>query len=459
VAASTGYRRILIVPPTAALPLVYGGSHEAFWAPIVGCFLLLTALFIWLDRSFTVAVPSRRCRWFVMLLLLIPLLQIIPLPASWLRVLSPTRAAHLGQAGAVIGLGLFPNTLSYVPLNTLFQGLFWAFLAGFALLLRGALEDRRTRIWYCNLLLAIGTLEACYGLLQVLIPSLGVLGDTAASSGFARGTFINRDHYAAYLGLLWPLLLGYVMSFPQAGADASRRRHANIQVMREQTRHKQILFGFLIGLILLALFFSASRGAILSSMVAATLFVVLSGTRRRAALAAVAGCWLVMLVYGGILGFDEIVARFNTLDTGAEGRFQIWREAWIQVSDHPLTGTGLGSFHEVYRIYQGHLPETMYTRHAHNDYLQLAAEIGLPAGIGVMLMIWACWWRSALRVFRTRFACRPEQRYVAAGALAGTAAVLLHSWLEFNWQMAAIALQLVAGFVLIQTLSADQPHA
>lgn len=446
------YRHFLVLIPSVLLPLLFGGSHEAFWAPVAGIFFLGAAIFYWFDSTETVPF-----NWHSVLILTLclafPFFQAIPLPGSWVQFLSPMRAHWLDKAQIITGENLTPNSLSYLPLRTFFYGLLWLFLASFAFFLRNFFESRRERHWYYNFLLAIATFEAAYGLIQVLIPSVGVLWDrSGAYSGVARGTFINRNHFAAFLGLLWPLLLGHVLSLKDQQQRVGSRQ-MNMQTVREQTRHKQTLFGFLIALIILALIFSMSRAAILCSVIGATVFVILSGIRRRRVVIAVVGCWLIMFAYGSVIGFDKIIERFNIIETSAAGRFEIYRETWNLVSDHPLVGTGLGSYNETYKIYQAHLPETGYTRHSHNDYLQMAAELGLPFAIVISLMVWGIWWKYAIKVFRAKAISPPENHFVSTGALAGTAAFLLHCWLDFNWQMAANAAQFIALLVLIHVLN------
>lgn len=449
-------RRILIGIPSVALPLAYGGSHEVFWAPVAGVFLLLAALAVAVDPALFGRFRLTYAILPLLLVLALPFCQILPVPIGWLEFLSPIRARWLAQAAVVTGQDASVAPLSYVPLATFGHGLLWLFLALFALALWSALGERRFRNAYFHLLLAIGTLEALYGLVQVLVPTLGVLWDPGrAYAGFARGTFINRNHYGAFLGLLWPLLLGHVLALREV-PTRSGGRYGSLQAAEQAARQRRVLYGFLIGLMVLALIFSGSRGAILSSIVAATLFALLSGLRRRTAFYAVGACWLVMLAYGSILGFAEIAARFNQIDAGAAGRFEIWRETWVLARDHALTGSGLGSYSEVYKVYQGHLPEAMVTRHAHNDYLQLAAELGLPAAIAIAAAVWLWWWREALHTFRGRHSGDPARTLARAGALAGAAAMLLHSWLDFNLQMAANLQLLVATLVWARALRADR---
>jgi O-antigen ligase len=97
-------------------------------------------------------------------------------------------------------------------------------------------------------------------------------------------------------------------------------------------------------------------------------------------------------------------------------------------------GTGLGSFREVYHLYeQASQVTTTYVVHAHNDYLELALETGVP-GILVLLLFLGWWTAAMMRVW-----CTAEAGpFARAGAIA-SAAILIHSIVDFPLRTAAIA--------------------
>jgi putative inorganic carbon (HCO3(-)) transporter len=75
-------------------------------------------------------------------------------------------------------------------------------------------------------------------------------------------------------------------------------------------------------------------------------------------------------------------------------RFEVWRYALDAITDFPLTGTGLGTFREVVlRLYPITTFPSPDVAHAHNLFLQVALDTGLPglvaylAMLGVSLMI------------------------------------------------------------------------
>lgn len=435
---------MLLGGSAALMLLFFGGSHPAFWAPVCGVFLVAAAGFT-LAGKITFRLPNRRWAALLVGLPCIPLLQSIPLPEGLLQGVSPTRAAWLFQAEKTAGIGQAPAALSYLSWDTVFIGGLWFFFAGYALLLARTLDrSREERARIIRFFFVLAVFQAAYGIIQVLIPSVGVLWDTDRSyRGFARGTFINRNNYAAFLGLLWPVLLAYTLKLP-GGRRGNRRQ------IQDERRQQRLFFGFLTGLVLLALVFSASRAGILSTLIASTLFLGLAGTRRKEPLVAVVGCWVVLLAYGAVIGFDGILTRFDRLECDTPGRFRIWRDTWTLIQDHPWTGIGLGSFQEVFRVYQTHLPEFSFARHAHNDYLQWIAELGWPLGLAGIALLWGFWLRNARRILALRRNPGRADPTVAAGCLAGMAAFLLHAWVDFPFQMAANVLTLIAVMTLLR---------
>ena len=74
-------------------------------------------------------------------------------------------------------------------------------------------SDRNLKI-LIRILLGVAFLEAIYGIIQALVPSLGVLwvDYITAYLGDARGTYINRNHFAGFMEMMLPLGLAYTLA-------------------------------------------------------------------------------------------------------------------------------------------------------------------------------------------------------------------------------------------------------
>jgi O-antigen ligase len=223
--------------------------------------------------------------------------------------------------------------------------------------------------------------------------------------------------------------------------------------IQRKTREKRIFFIFLTGIVLLGLVFSKSRGAIISLAIGMTVLAYLGGKRSRSVVFVLIGCWAVVLAYGSIIGFEGIVKRFAEIEQDAPGRFKIWRFTWRAICDHWLTGTGAGTYSPVVFLYQVFDTDLIQVGHAHNDYLEIASEWGLPFSLLIFFLVWGYWLLTAGRAARKSTGkegpAETEEKLIRIGALAGSAAFLCHIWVEFNWQIPANQLYFVILLVLM----------
>ncbi len=510
-------QRIVIAVPLILMPFLFGAVQPWHQAIVFSSFLVLLICCLWTSPSIILPLKTSKnpinssnstnpknpinpsnptnpiTLTLIAFILIYPFLQAIPLPLSWLEFLSPERYFWLDKAREVTGLEPAWSSLSYTPVKTVFTGLRWLLVALIGFIVYRFLNQERQFHWFIKLLFFIALAEALYGLMQALIPSLHVLwSDQQASMGNARGTFINRNHFACFLNLIWPVLLAYLFSLSETFPGSGKKGSYYDPDQKEQLRHKQIFFGFLLGIIVLALFFSRSRGGISCSIIAMTVFVLLLPGKRTKLLFFVAGCWGVMFVYGWIIGFEEILQRFDQITEGASGRYMKWQDSLSMIKDHAVFGIGLEGFIQVFQVYQTHLPESKWICHAHSDYLELVAELGVPVAVLMFVLGWGYWLWQARRVYRQSKSSPGEilpeagipsgsfhgvkikglegleskkkdkkkskeakeiqdpHLILAAGALAGTAAFFAHGLVEFNWQIPANQLYFVVMLILVK---------
>lgn len=103
---------------------------------------------------------------------------------------------------------------------------------------------------------------------------------------------------------------------------------------------------------------------------------------------------VLAICFGGLLGFAlsnidtaGIVGRSGDLT----GRGEVWRQTWKLIMIKPLTGYGYGSLwfpnDATLWIQQSLTDFTWVVYHAHNGFLQVASEIGLPLSCIALLMV------------------------------------------------------------------------
>src|SRR5437016_9079026 len=77
----------------------------------------------------------------------------------------------------------------------------------------------------------------------------------------------------------------------------------------------------------------------------------------------------------------KAVVALGDTDNAMAFRQAVWNDSLPIIRDHPLLGTGPQTFHLIYAQYRStnaDLP-TLYVDYPHNDYLQYAIEMGVPA--------------------------------------------------------------------------------
>ena len=158
------------------------------------------------------------------------------------------------------------------------------------------------------------------------------------------------------------------------------------------TRAPRHLFG------LVALFLALTFGLIpltTDARASAAMFVLaaVAGVvgllgRARTVLVASAGAFLVILTATIVLGTMYSGGSTRIGEALTERRLQLWHEALAIVAEHPLAGAGFGSFEELSATARSDRD----ARWAHNEFLQVGAEAGVP---GLLLLIGLFVWGFA----------------------------------------------------------------
>jgi putative inorganic carbon (hco3(-)) transporter len=117
----------------------------------------------------------------------------------------------------------------------------------------------------------------------------------------------------------------------------------------------------------------------------------------------------ILLVYR--LAGPEVVDRLRTVEAYSEepsaaGRIEVWKAALPMIADHPLFGVGPGHFPAYSLQYN---PDARQGRVVHNEFLETAAESGLPAVVLLLLIMGGS--LVSLRRIRKLTWARPETRW------------------------------------------------
>lgn len=265
-----------------------------------------------------------------------------------------------------------------------------------------------------NLVQLAGVVLAVWALVQLLVM------DTTP-----RSVFLDINSHAAFLGLI---ALPVAAQFLIETGTGTRRRW---------------LSAALLLLLILAIAITGSRGVMVSAVIALLPLVWLAWRHAsRRALWQMLSLIAIGFVAGNLLAQGYTVSRMaSVMDpvSAGESRYLIWRAAWKLVESSPWLGHGLGNFVHLYPDVRDPTDSSAGYM-AHNDYLQFWVEAGLPSVILLLLLYAACAW------YFVHGSGESRRRIEAAGLFGGLLLVALHSFLNFNFYLAATLL--VAGLWL-----------
>ncbi|MFD1766081.1 O-antigen ligase family protein [Sphingorhabdus buctiana] len=284
---------------------------------------------------------------------------------------------------SLIGLEPLWRPLTLTPMNG------WhaiaSLFAPFAVLLLGVQLSRDDLFRLLPVLIGLGALSGLFGLLQAISGGNPVLYFyRITNNGSAVGLFANRNHAAALLACLFPMLAAFT-AITFGSVDRQRSR--------------QILAAA-IGIVLIPLILvTGSRSGLLLAVIglmgAAMLYrQPLTGrpVRRSAmqwkftAAPLLAGVTIVCL---GLLSLyfsrAEAVERLFLHSAGDDGRAQFWLIAVDLFWKYFPVGSGSGSFVEAFQIAEPNRQlDSTYLNRAHNDWLETAVTFGVP---GILLLV------------------------------------------------------------------------
>lgn len=410
-----------------------GGGSSITFSPITTLAELLALPLLF--ASLAIAWHRGRlgpARWAVLvavLITLLPLLQLLPIPA-WLWNLSPARVALLGDLTAA-GSGPLEYRWSLTPLAT--EQDFYLLLPALALFFSALTLNPaalRKLLWFLVGLIAFSTL---LGFAQSAAPQATFLDPFPQYPPMLGGVFANRNHQAA------ALVIGLVVSLG-LGLEAreSMRQGKPTRAMALTCTLLALLFAIVLPLL-------GSRAGIIVGMVVGAITVASSvlgngPARRRGRMARILIPLSIIALACGIWGAVIWTQRAVEL---ADSRWTLATTTWHLGFDNAPLGSGFGSFVPMFeQATRGALMHHAYVNAAHNDFVQWWFEGGLPAvavlllALGVWLTLsWKLWRHPGLTPLRT----------TGMAATLGLLALLLHSTVDYP--LRTPALMAVAGLL------------
>ena len=402
--------------------MIYGAVHQSVLAAVY--VLIALMVLFWVGdglRSGRLSVSTSLLQFPMLGVAVYGIVQIIP----------------FGVMPEISGVSDIPRTISLEPFATQISALhFLALLAFFSVSL--TLVDSANRLRRLAIFLSVmGFGYAFFSILQSVLSPDKIYGIYGRPGANPFGSFVNRNHFAAWIELAAALPLGLLFS-------------------GVASKDKRLLYVTAVALMGVALLVSGSRGGLIAFVVEILflgLITFASEGKRKLALkiALAVGLFVTVITGSFFVGGESSLTRLGQDQTVGPGtnsnRTHIWSVTLKIIGDSMPFGVGLGAFGTAY----GKFDENSgleRVEQAHNDYLQVLSDAGIVGAIlGIAFLYF---------LFQTgRRSLRVENKYrraLAAGATAGLVAVLIHSVFDFVLHTTAIALLFLTVLtVLIST--------
>lgn len=450
----------LVIGLLAFMPLAFGAVEA--WSEEVVVAIAAAVSICFVVKKLTMQTTPVVWSWTyvpVVAFILVVIVQLIPLPAGFVRVVSPntvslkTELLHDVPNASEVLSGLSFSFYAYATRHDL--RIVLAVAAVFVVVLN--VYRRPEQIMRLLLAVAvIGGTCALLSLAQTLSGSTRIYWLVPLpEEGIARsGPFVNHSHYGQFMNLSIGAALALVLV---------RLREAFAQDETSPGRVAEYLgspdaraIWALLGMMMLGIgtiFLSMTRGGMISTLAGAAFTAVALSFNRSLRDSG----WIIALMALGAfvcvlyLGFDAVCDRLGTLSNleYAQGnRWQILKDVAVAWAKFPVLGTGLGTHEVVYPMFDRSVIPQL-AAHAENEYAQTAEETGILGllallGFGVMVGV------HYLRAVR----CSGAPICAAVYGLGfGLVAILIHSLSDFGQHVPANAFLSAIFCALIVRLS------
>lgn len=368
------------------------------------------------------------------------LIQVVPLPTFLVKIFSP-RTFSFYQNFSPDFSDIHFLSLSVMPSQTIKQGLeILAYvLLGFLIVRTITKRSQIMRIF--AVIVGVGVFEALYGLFELYSSNPSILFyQKTHYLDCVTGTFVNRNHLSGYLEMVIPVAIGLVI----ARVDFFDWSDLKIREKLLRISEKGLAWNVLISLgvvsMALAIIYSKSRSGIFILVLS---FILLSGLaglyfrrtseEKKRIKTFLKVVFLVILAISLYIGIGATLERFSLDKILQEQRPKVWGNTVEMIGDFPVFGSGLGTFKFVYPAYEESGKFVRWS-HAHNDYLEYAAELG---AVGTVLLFGGILFLlvSSFRIWKVRR--HPQVKGLALGGIVALVGIMVHSITDFNLQIPA----------------------
>jgi O-antigen ligase len=339
--------------------------------------------------------------------------------------------AFLGWSGISLATSVYRHD-SLIELSRLAACFLWFWMARRLLMTPDESTLRARLVWLGGAIVAGAVLVCSIALVSYL---------QEPTRQFS--VFINPNLFANYCAVALPLSLAWTLEFWRSARDGIVRVPAA----------PALVVGLIASLLILAgLLVTYSKGGLLSALLGGLVFAMAVMRARASSISkvlrtrrkVVAASAILLALLGGGLFAKTVLPRLmqarGTQDNSTMFRVYTWRGTVQMAQARPLLGWGPGTFPSAYNRFA----IVGSTSHAHQSWLQIAAEQGAPA---LLLLLGTCG-VAAVRGWKQ---LESQHWPLVAGGLGALLAMLAHGCTDSGWYVSSITLLLVVTLAVLDT--------
>lgn len=424
----------LVVLIVMLSPIPFGSNRPFFWAMwgVIVALASIAYIFLAIRSGESLRIPLNKIGISIVLwafLLIWLIIQVVPIGS----IISPFSIVLPGGSITAETISTAPGATWLMLVRIVTYGFF------FVLALEAGAKDSRSSMMLTIIFWAI-VAHGGFSLVQLTQFGDTILGlPKIAYMGVATGTFVNRNSFATFLAI------GLSVGISLLPAILSAKRARNETVMDKIFR----LFFHVAGLfvIMIALLATQSRMGLFAGLLGAfvVLLFVLKQSRfwkvliPAAILFAAGAALLIVWTFG-----QGVLERALDIEGSSESRMNLYVQVWDVILTRPMTGYGGGAFSLFFPAFFGPpLNLVGFWDKAHNTYLALFSELGIPAG--ALLIIASAMLFGRILWSQVTGTTLSPARLAAIGTILTCA---VHSLVDFSLEIQANSFLFVAVIAL-----------
>ncbi|WP_417781930.1 O-antigen ligase family protein [Terasakiella pusilla] len=428
-------------------PLPFGSNREWSWTTLA----LLIGLWVFLD-TLPFNQQENKEKSQLKKLLFPALLFSLFCGWSFLQTVSLSPTPSLPhplwqEAQSILNIQL-PATISLNPQDTLqslmimltYGGCFW-------LSCRVCHAPEKAKI-VLNAFMVASALYAFYGLIVYFLDLKTILWfDKWAYKQDVTSTFVNRNTYATYAAL--GTLVSIAVLFQSIGKHLHDHLtpRQTIRILIENISQKA-WFPFTAFLLnITALFQTHSRGGFLSLIIAMALLLACLAYIRLIPRKLLISFFAVVgfgAVFALSMSSDLTLKRLEGTSLASSARDDVYLATTEAIKSAPYIGTGYGTFQEGFKPFKSDSEMLSWYdwTEAHNTYLELAMETGIPATLLIISLFLLLFYINMRAVMKRR-----RRQIYAVVSAAAIVLVAAHAVVDFSLQIPGftVSFLLIAG--------------